>query len=68
MTVIDDSTRNYQVVDDFTEMVDLPFEDKVFKALAGYDRYLTNIYGDYMQLPPMEDRKPKQQRTKFFWK
>ena len=68
MTVIDDSTRNYQILDDFRETIDLPFEDKVFKSLIGYDRYLTNIYGDYMQLPPEEDRKPKQQRTKFFWK
>ena len=68
MTVIDDGTRNYQNADLFKETVDLPFEGYTFKALAGYDTYLRNIYGDYMQLPPEEDRKPKQQRTQFFWK
>ena len=68
MTVIDDSTRNYQIVDDFRETVDLPFEGKVFKAMVGYNRYLSHIYGDYMKLPPEEDRRPKQQRTSFYWK
>ncbi len=68
LTVIDDSTRNYQTMDLFSDTVDLPFEGYSFKALAGYDQYLKNIYGNYMSLPPEEDRKPKQQRTKFYWK
>ncbi len=68
MTVIDDSTRNYQEMDLFSDTVDVPFEGFRFKALSGYDAYLRHIYGDYMQLPPEEDRKPKQQRTQFYWK
>ena len=68
MTVIDDSTRNYQEMDLFADTVDVPFEGHQFKALSGYDTYLRHIYGDYMQLPPVEDRKPKQQRTHFYWK
>ena len=37
----------------FTEM---PFEGKNFPVLLEYDRYLTMMYGDYMQLPPEEKR------------
>ncbi|MEG2934742.1 MAG: LicD family protein, partial [Gordonibacter sp.] len=36
----------------------LPFEGREFYALANYEDYLTRIYGDYLELPPAEDRKP----------
>ena len=39
-----------------SEYVDLPFEGYMFKCPHKYDEYLTNIYGDYMQLPPEEKR------------
>ncbi len=68
LTVLDDSTRNYRTMDLFRDTIDVAFEDKCFKALSGYDQYLRNIYGDYMQLPPEKDRKPKQHRLKFYWK
>lgn len=32
------------------------FEEKEFPILKGYDAYLRIMYGDYMQLPPIEDR------------
>ena len=31
-----------------------PFEDKQFLGVEHYDEYLSNKYGDYMQLPPKE--------------
>ena len=31
-----------------------PFEDKQFLGVEYYDEYLSNKYGDYMQLPPKE--------------
>ena len=34
----------------------MDFEGKKFKAPAGYHDILTKIYGDYMQLPPEEQR------------
>lgn len=34
-----------------------PFEDTQFRGLEQYDAYLTDTYGDYMQLPPEGSRK-----------
>lgn len=34
----------------------LDFEGKQFWAPKGYDAFLTQLYGDYMQLPPVEKR------------
>ena len=34
--------------------VKMEFEGFLFDAMAGYDEYLTCIYGDYMKLPPKE--------------
>lgn len=36
--------------------VELPFEDGAFLCFAYWDAYLTRKFGDYMQLPPEEER------------
>lgn len=36
--------------------IDWTFEGMLFKVPLEYDRYLKNIYGDYMKLPPEEKR------------
>lgn len=40
----------------FRSFVDVEFEGKYYKAPVGYDEWLTDFYGDYMQLPPVEKR------------
>ena len=35
---------------------EIPFEDRSYMVIKEYDAYLTSAYGDYMQLPPEEDR------------
>lgn len=40
----------------FSEYIRLKFEDHEFSAIAGYEKYLSQLYGDYMQLPPVGDR------------
>lgn len=40
----------------FDELIDMPFEDTVCKIAKNYDEILTNFYGDYMTMPPMEKR------------
>ena len=39
------------------EMIRLPFEDTEFPAPAAYDKVLTRMYWNYMQLPPEAERK-----------
>lgn len=46
----------------FEKTVYLPFEDDNYAAPIGYDNYLSNLYGNYMELPPIE----KQVRHHFF--
>lgn len=48
----------------FDEMIDMEFEDTVFKVPKGYDLYLTHGYGDYMQLPPEDKRENRHQIIK----
>lgn len=38
------------------ETVDIEFEGRIFKAPVGYKKYLEIEYGDYMTLPPEEQR------------
>lgn len=45
--------------EDFENVVYKDFEGYLIPVMAGYDRYLRQIWGDYMQLPPMEKRVAK---------
>lgn len=36
--------------------VQVEFEGKLYKAPIGYDEWLKDFFGDYMQLPPVEQR------------
>lgn len=68
LCVLDDGVRNYQLCEDFAETIDMEFEGRTFKVMKGYDRVLRNIYGDYMQLPPEDQRHPKHGHATLFWK
>ncbi len=41
----------------FEEFAPIEFEGKTFPACKDYDEYLTFVYGEYMQLPPVEQRR-----------
>ena len=43
----------------FAKTVDVEFHGEFFKAPVEYDKILRLCYGDYMQLPPEEQRKPR---------
>ena len=51
----------------FSEVVQLEFEGNFFSAPAKYDEYLKYVYGNYMQLPPVEDR-VTHHSNKAYWK
>lgn len=40
----------------FSGYIDVPFEGFSVKAMNGYDKYLSSIYGDYMTPPPSNQR------------
>lgn len=40
----------------FEKTLDCIFEGRTFKIPAGYDEILTQLFGDYMQLPPPEEQ------------
>ena len=40
----------------FDTLVPYPFEDRFFLGFKDSDSYLTNAYGNYMELPPEEKR------------
>jgi lipopolysaccharide cholinephosphotransferase len=40
----------------FDKYIRLQFGSQKFSAIAGYDGYLRQLYGDYMKLPPVESR------------
>lgn len=41
----------------FDNLIEGEFENRKFLIPKEYDKYLTDIYGDYMKLPPVEKRK-----------
>lgn len=43
---------------DFENTVELEFERKKYLAPAGYDNILSQLFGDYLKLPPIEKRVP----------
>ncbi len=38
------------------KLIEMPFEGFPVYMMEGYDNYLRNVYNDYMQLPPVEQR------------
>lgn len=60
--------REYHRTAVLENVILLPFEDAEFYCMSGYDEALHEKYGDYMQLPPKEDRVIKHGFNSFYWK
>jgi lipopolysaccharide cholinephosphotransferase len=66
---VDDGVRCYQRMEDISTFKYAEFEGYQFRIPIGYDRILKNIYGNYMELPPVEKRVPKESKVlKYYWK
>lgn len=52
----------------FQHTVLMPFENYEFCVATGWNEILRANYGDYMKLPPVEDRMQHSSHTKFYWK
>ena len=54
---------------DMFENVSLkPFENKKFYVIDNYDKFLTDEFGDYMTLPPIEKQKSNHHFDRLMWK
>ena len=52
--------------EDIASSVDIEFEGRQYKTMVGYKDYLEHTYGDYMTLPPVEQRVTHQFEA--YWK
>lgn len=60
--------REYYLTSAFSDYILVPFEDGEFYVMKGYDGALRAKYGDYMKLPPVEERAPRHSKYKYYWK
>jgi lipopolysaccharide cholinephosphotransferase len=44
------------------------FEGREYPLMVGYDEYLTNLYGNYMELPPIEQQYSHHNIIDVYWK
>lgn len=51
--------RNEYPKETFEKAIRVPFEDFMMPVPAGYDAYLRMAFGNYMELPPEDERVPK---------
>ena len=58
--------KEYFPIDMFENPSEVSFEEVSFNAPSNVDYYLTQMYGDYMTIPPEKDR--KMHPSKAFWK
>lgn len=60
MTEAGPSLKGCFPAEDIASTVDIKFEDRQYKTMVGYKDYLQRTYGDYMTLPPVEQRQTHQ--------
>ena len=60
--------KEYYETSAFKDYIMLPFEDGEFYVMQGYDGALRAKYGNYMQLPPENERIPQHSVNKYYWK
>ncbi|HOI25983.1 MAG TPA: LicD family protein [Paludibacteraceae bacterium] len=52
----------------FNSYLKIPFENREYSIISGYDIYLSHLYGDYMQLPTEDKRVSPHTINMVYWK
>lgn len=60
--------KSYMKKEYFSDVVYLDFEGEKFPVMNGYHEHLTMYYGDYMELPPLEERIPSHTKEVYLLK
>ena len=60
--------REYIPMEDNRTTINFSFEGTEMPVCNGYDHLMRHKYGDYMQLPPENEREPRHNLCKFYWK
>lgn len=62
------SLRKKMIYDEdlFKNMIEVDFEGRKYPSIALYDKFLTMRYGNYMQLPPEDQRHPYHGQ-RYYW-
>ena len=55
-------------MEEFDEVMETEFDGRRYCILKGYDNVLRRRYGDYMKLPPEEQRVSRHGHVTFYWK
>ena len=63
----DNKNAEHSSIGDFSDFELVPFEKYQFCIIKNYDAILKMTYGDYMTLPPENERVPKQSHIHFHW-
>jgi lipopolysaccharide cholinephosphotransferase len=58
MVVSTHGTKEFLPKEAFSDVIEVQFENQKTYLPVGYENYLTNLYGDYMKLPPVEEQVP----------
>ena len=68
LTCCDNGSDEYNPISVFDDIIMHEFEQYNFCMIKDYDSVLKTQYGDYMKLPPLEKRVPKQSDMHFYWR
>lgn len=62
------NVNHFYNLEDFDDYILTDFQNFKFFIVTGYDHVLRCSYNNYMELPPIELRKPGHSGHKYFWK
>lgn len=62
-----DKEKEIMPIEFFEGVTELSFEGRNYMAPVNYDAYLRHIFGEYMQLPPEEDRVGHHEEEPTYW-
>lgn len=68
LAVMDNGPVEHFPISVYENVTKVDFEDQAFYAVSDYDLLLKSVYGNYMELPPLEKQVPHQDYIKFFWR